>query len=228
MPSIDENSTLRQFQDFVEEVYSLPNDRHYSMGDMLSNYSRFNMRALKGIRKNDLEKAKANLLITLSWFCSIMNRLHIDLANEVWSNFPYKCTYCNSCPCICKEEKSDTRQSVQADSNKRPSTIREFQEMFQQIYPAEKRTLEHAAVHLAEELGEFSEAILVFRGSHGDDHFRGIAMEAADIFSCAMGVFNSLGVDVQKELSRIFSENCHVCKKAPCECTFDYVMNFRS
>lgn len=83
-------------------------------------------------------------------------------------------------------------------------------------------------MHLAEELGEFSEAILFYHGRHQDKDFGNIILEAADLFSCYMGVFNSIKVDVAEELSEMFSENCHACKKSPCECNFEYIMGFKS
>jgi len=48
------------------------------------------------------------------------------------------------------------------------------------------------------------------------------------LFSCIMGVFNSLDINVAEELSLMFGENCHACKKAPCECNFVDVANFKS
>ena len=100
--------------------------------------------------------------------------------------------------------------------------------MFKEIYPPEKRSLEHAGVHLAEELGEFSEVILVYRGERKEEDFEEIKLEAADLFSCLMGVFNVLGINVAKELSIMFSNNCHVCKNAPCTCSFTDITRFKS
>lgn len=53
MPRVTPGTTIMQYQDFVGEVYGRPNDRHFSLWDMLSNIERFTMRSLKGIRKND-------------------------------------------------------------------------------------------------------------------------------------------------------------------------------
>ncbi len=227
MASIKLTTTIREYQGFVKEVYGLPNDRHFSLGDMLTNIQRFVMKGLKGIRKRDEEKTKLNLLIALSWFISVMNRLHIDIEEEIWKRFPYLCSYCASLPCSCLETHPQERQKTVIDETKRPKTLEEFQTMFKKIYPPERRTLEHAGVHLAEELGEFSETILLYYGQHQDKDFERITLEAADLFSCFMGVFNSIVVNVTEELARMFSENCHVCKKAPCECDFAYIMNFK-
>ncbi|MFH1820423.1 MAG: hypothetical protein ABH805_00650 [Candidatus Nealsonbacteria bacterium] len=229
MPSIKESVTIKELQDFTEQVYGLKNDRYFSLNDMLTNIERFTMRGLKGIRKDNQEKTKLNLLIAISWFSSIMNRLHIDLSQVVWKRFPYLCSYCGYLPCSCQKEKIKKRQNISVSSNdKKPKTLADYQKMFQEIYPSQTRTLEHAGVHLAEEMGEFSEAILTYRGRHKDSDFKSIEFEAADLFSCFMGVFNSLGISIAREFSVMFSENCHVCKKAPCVCDFTSITEFKS
>jgi NTP pyrophosphatase (non-canonical NTP hydrolase) len=228
MPSLHPASRIKEYQDFINRVYGLQNDRYFSMWDMMSNIERFTMRGLKGIRKGDREKTKINLVIALSWFMSVMNRLHIDLEEEVWKRFPFICSYCASSPCNCKKEKIETRQKLTIDESRRPRSIREFQLMFEQIYPHDLRTIEHAGVHLAEELGEFSEAFFTHESRHGSEDFDKIMIEAADFFSCIVGVFNSIGLDLANELSLIFGNNCHVCKKAPCECNFSSIVEFRS
>lgn len=228
MPGLSEKTTIREYQNFIKEIYGKSNERHFSLGDMLSNVQRFSMRALKGIRKNDYDKTKKNLLISMSWFMSTLNRLHIDLEDSAWKRFPYLCSYCASSPCSCKESGLKERKDVPVDDSKKPVTFDDFQKMFRNLYPPEKRTIEHAGVHLAEELGEFSEAILAYRGEHKDESFERIVQESADIFSCIVGVFNSLGVDMSKELSDMFSKGCHECGKLPCECAFNTIMNFES
>lgn len=228
MPSVKPDTTIKEYSDFVKKVYGLPNDRYFSLNDMLSNVERFMMRGLKGIRKGDKEKTRINLLISLSWFMSMTNQLHIDIENETWKRFPYLCSYCAFCPCICKEKKPEQRQEPIRDESKRPKTFEEFQQMFNKIYPAEKRTTEHAGVHLAEEMGEFSEAILTFRGGHKDEDFKNLELEAADLLSCLMSLFNSLEMSIAGELSVMFSNNCHVCKNAPCTCNFVDITRFES
>ncbi len=228
MPRIDPESTIKQCQDFIRDVYGRPNDRHFSLWDMLSNMERFTMRALKGIRKNDKNKTKFNLLISIGWFMSTLNSLHIDLDESLWKRFPHLCSYCASSPCSCAENKIEKRKDIPINDSKRPVTLNGFQSMFGEIYPAENRSIEHAAVHLAEELGEFSESILTYMGEHKDELFEKVITESADVFSCIIGVFNSLGISMAKEISELFSGNCHVCKKAPCECNFGSIVKFRS
>lgn len=228
MASVKPNITIRAYQKFVNNVYGLSNDRYFSLGDMLTNVQRFIMRGLKGIRKNDKKKAKYNLVIALSWFVSIMNQLRIDLEDNTWKRFPHLCSYCGNCPCQCKEKKVKKRMKIRINEKIRPISLSAFQKMFSEIYPAEDRTLEHAGIHLGEELGEFAESIFAFRGGHSDEDFKKIELEAADFFSCVMGVFNSLEANSAIEISKMFKNNCHLCKKAPCECSFKDTATFKS
>lgn len=228
MASVKPNTTIKGYQDFVKEVYGINNDRNFNLRDMLSNIERFAMRALKGIRKGDKEKTKINLLISVSWFVSMMNQLHIDLEDAVWNRFPYLCSYCASCPCACKDKKIKKRKRVIIDGSRRPKTFEDFQKMFRKIYPPENRTIEHAGVHLAEEVGELSEAVLAYRGLHEEKDFKNLVLESADLFSCFISVFNSLEVNAIGEISKMFSNNCHVCRNAPCTCNFNNIVNFKS
>lgn len=228
MVAIKHNTTIKEYQDFVNEVYGLSNDRNFDLWDMLSNVERFTMRSLKGVRKNDYDKTKVNMLISFSWFISLLNRLHIDLEDAVWRRFPYMCSYCATCPCSCKETGIKARKQIKIEDSKKPSTLEGYQKMFRKIYPPEKKTIEHAGIHLAEEFGEFSEVVLKYMGEHNDEAFEEISSESADIFSCITGLFNSLDINMAEELSIKFSNNCHACHKSPCECNFNYVINFKS
>lgn len=228
MPQVKPGTTIKEYQEFVQDVYGLSNIRDFTLQDMLNNVERFITRGLKGIRKGDSQKIKLNLMISLRWFMLMVNQLQIDIEQEVWKRFPYMCSYCASCPCSCKAQKVQTRQKVTVNENKRPKTMEEFQKMFDKIYPASARTLEHAGMHLAEELGEIAESILTYKGSHKDESFKKIILECADLISCLMGVFNSLKIDLPKEISMEFYENCHLCKKAPCVCSFTDIMEFKS
>ena len=228
MTAILPTTSLHQFQIFIKQVYALPNNRHFETSELLCNVQRFAMRALKGIRKADPQKTKVNLIISFSFFISTLNRLNINLEDEVWKKFPYLCSYCAYCPCVCKENKLKEKQQTIVNPNLRPKSLAEVQKMFNQIYSANSRTLEHAGVHLAEEIGEFSEALLAYRGDRKNEDFREVLSEAADYFSCLVGVFNSLNVDLALELSKIYTNNCHECFKAPCECTFVSIARYHS
>ena len=228
MASITKNSSLRDLQDFVNQVYGPGNRKHFIVEEMLTNISRFSMRGLKGVRKNDTEKTALNLVIAMSWYTSLMSQICIDIEDIVWKRFPYLCSYCGECPCACKSKRVKKRVELKANKHLKPKTIHEVQAMFNDIYPAKSRTLEHASIHMAEEVGELSEAVLRFRGHHREEDFEQVKLEAADLYSCFMGVFNSLNFDYHKELMKDFYKGCHVCHQTPCVCKYDFVINFRS
>ena len=100
--------------------------------------------------------------------------------------------------------------------------------MFNEIYPVSKRTITDAGIHLAEEIGEMSEAISNYLGQHLEKQFDDIKFEMADVVSCIFGVANSANIDCAKELSIMFANNCHVCHKAPCICSFSKVIKTKS
>ena len=228
MNFLNKKATLTDYQTFIGEVYGFPNSQNFTAHDMMINVIRFSMRGLKGIRKDDRYKIKNNLIIALSWFVSLMNQLHIDIEGKIWERFPFRCSYCASCPCMCKEKKIKKRVKNKVSKEKSPKNVAELQNMYEKIYPAENRTLEQAGIHFAEETGELSEALLAFLGNHKEAEFKKIEDEAADFFSCMMGIFNSMKIDLSEELSKIFHNNCHICHKAPCECRYDRVINFKS
>jgi NTP pyrophosphatase (non-canonical NTP hydrolase) len=228
MPSVPANAAINEFQKFIEEIYALPDDRLYSIPDLITQEQRFTMRALKGVRKGDIEKIKTNLLIALSWCMAIANRFHIDAETELWKRFPYLCSYCGQKICACRETRPDGRLKVKIDASLRPRAIKDFQTMFETIYPSKTRSIAQAGVHLAEETGEMNEAIHNYLGQHQQKQFDDIKLEIADFLSCLFGLANSAKLDVVKDLAVMFKENCHVCHKAPCICSFGEVAQLRT
>ncbi len=228
MASLSKDSSLPDYSEFIQRIYGMPNDRFYTLWDMLDNVQRFSMRCVKGIRKNNVEKTKHNAMIAFSWYTSLTNRLHINVDNAVWNRFPYLCSYCGEAPCVCQAEKVKARRKVVGKKSLKPRSVHDVQIMFARIYPPGTRTSEHAAIHLAEETGELSEAVHLYMSDRSKKYFKEVSIEAADYLSCIMGVLNSIGIDAGDELSRMFYNNCHDCHKLPCECTFRHVCNYRS
>lgn len=222
------SQSVSDFQKFIQDVYGLPDDRLFSLSDLVSNQERFTMRALKGIRKGDKEKLKLNLLIAFSWVFAIANRLKINVENNIWKRFPYVCSYCGKASCLCKKIKFLKRAKIIVRNNLKPKDLAGFQKMFEKIYPASTRNLVFAGVHLAEEMGELSESIHSFLGEHKQVQFVSIKEELADFISCIFGVANSAKIDMAKELEKMYCKNCHVCHNAPCSCKFSFVAKLRT
>jgi NTP pyrophosphatase (non-canonical NTP hydrolase) len=218
--------SLRDFQAIIDEIYGLTDDRLYSLWDLLTQQQRFSMRALKGIRKQNNKQIKINLIIAFCWTMTIANRLHIDLEDEVWRRFPNMCSYCGKAPCVCKKDKVSKRRKIKSSSTDRPENMQAMQEMFENIYPRKSRNIADAGIHFAEETGEVSESVQNYLGQHKSNLFGATKLELADYISCTFGVANSAKIDIAEELSKLFYKNCHVCHKAPCECTFTSIAKF--
>lgn len=226
--SFPATGSITYYQNMMQDVYGLPGDRNFSLSDILSQQQRFTMRALKGIRKNDSRKLQLNLLNSLSWLMTLASRLHFDVEDLVWDRFPMQCSYCGKQPCVCKKIKPKRRSKIRRDNSLRPDSMADFQKMFALIYPAKSRTLADAGVHLAEEMGEVSEAVHAYLTEHKKNQLINIQEEIADCVSCIFGVANSAGIDVAKESARMFSNNCFVCHALPCRCQVASINKFKS
>ncbi len=220
--------SIRRFQELNEIIYGLPNDRFFSMSDLIVNHVRFSMRALKGIRKKNKRKLTLNLLISFSFVMAVCNLLHLDCEDIVWNRFPLKCSYCGNCPCTCKIDKTKRRVKLIKHHASRPGTLSGFQKMFQDIYPSDGRTLVEAGIHMAEETGEVFESLKFFRDAGKDKQFNLVSDELADWVSCMFGVANSAKIDVATELEKLFADGCHVCHKVPCTCKISFVISYQS
>lgn len=229
MARFEKNQSFTHFQILLDSIYSPRNDRSFSTWDLISNQERFTMRALKGIRKNNAEKIKINLLVALSWAIGLANRLHVNLENEMWLRFPMACPYCHSKPCSCKVVKSTQPQNkLNRPNNLRPQTLGDFQKMFEAIYPSKLRTLADAGIHLAEEMGEVSEALHQFSGEHKKRQFNSLKSEIVDYLSCAFGVANSSNINLAEEVEKMYQKDCPLCHESPCECSFSLIARFES
>src|SRR5207245_1528727 len=138
--------------------------------------------------------------ISFSWLMAVANRLHIDLETEVWKRFPGLCSYCGRQPCACKQTKPKNRQKITKGVGTRPKSLADNQIMFEKIYPSSSRSLADEGVHLAEEMGEVSEAIHNYLGQHKEPLFDEVKLEMADYVSCLFGTANSSYFDVATEL----------------------------
>ena len=223
-----ENESLRYYQRLTKDVYTIPSDRYFSVPDLLMNQQRFTMRALKGIRKGDQKKLVRNLLIAFCWGMAIPNRFQFDIEDLVWRRFPMLCSYCGTRPCSCRKMKPTKRLRIRRVKALRPKRLLDFQKMFLEIYPPETRTLQHAGVHLGEEMGEVSEAVHTYFGEHKKKQLEAVKEEIADYLSCIFGVANSAGINIARESAKMFSKNCYVCHKIPCECAFSFISTFKS
>lgn len=216
--------SCRDLQDANSATYAGPNAVFFDTADLLGNLTRFGMRALKGVRRYEPDKIGSNLIIATGWFLSTLNRMGVDLDDAVWQRFPYRCGYCRSCVCMC----SGTPAAACSESHERPVTLAEVQAMFRHIYPPELRSIEDAGIHMAEEIGEFQEAVLLYRGRHDSSDLVNLRDEAADVLSCLFGVWISMNRDAAAELREAYAYGCHACREAPCGCSYERISMYES
>ena len=230
MAALGASDSFDELQELVAEIYGAPNDRWFDLADMATNISRFTMRAIKAVRRDDAGKVEKNLAIAISWFASSANRLHMQVSQVTWRRFPYQCATCRLCPCGCGASSLLAEERIA--KRPKPATISQLQERFAELYPPESRSLEHAAIHLIEEVGEYQEALLMYRTRHRHADLRQVETEAADFVSCALGLYSSIdhksnsSNGAARALANLFDHNCHECRMSPCNCSFDRVMTY--
>ena len=208
--------SLAAMQGLNHQIYCIQNDRNYSASKMVSRIHRYTTRILKAVRKNKTEGFDYYLAMAFSWSMALGNRLHINIDEELWTRFPGVCPYCTSPVCSCKERAAE-RTEVKPAIN-RPTTLQGYQEMFSRIYS--HNTLQDAAMHLAEEIGEVDEAIEHYSGTHDPQLFKEITVELVDAVTNMFAVATALKINLAVEIESNFSGGCPKCNCRPCQCGY--------
>jgi NTP pyrophosphatase (non-canonical NTP hydrolase) len=94
----------------------------------------------------------------------------------------------------------ELRRLYDRNEKKRPVTLEQWQQMFQEIYPREADDRARSTIGLFEELGEIAEAIRVF-----EKHPMYFLGEAADVFSYLMGIANEHALRLKQEYDQDLS-----------------------
>jgi NTP pyrophosphatase (non-canonical NTP hydrolase) len=182
---------------------------------------------------HDRDKKREGLDVTdalckaLGWYFPLLAKFKVNSIEElVFRKFPLVCPYCREAPhneAKCKQVKG-TRATVNHEDltriakmnwTSRPTTLDDWQGMFQNIYPRQLTDARgRSTVGLLEELGELAEAVRV-----GDAHPKYFLGEAADTFSYIMGIANEHSVRVQMQSNQIFSFQDEFLKRYPGLCT---------
>ncbi|MGH7782360.1 MAG: hypothetical protein ACREO5_00725 [Candidatus Binatia bacterium] len=160
----------------------------------------------------------------LGWYFPLLAKLRVRSVEElVFRKFPYVCPYCRLAPhddTPCKRARGTMRtvdhpalrRHYEINREIRPITLREWQAMFQKIYPRDLDDRGRSVIGLFEELGELAEAVRVF-----EQHPKYFAGEAADVFSYLMGIANELSVRMAQQ-DQPFSLNDEFIKRYPGLC----------
>lgn len=161
----------------------------------------------------------------LGWYFPLLAKMRIKSAEEViFRKFPFTCPYCRQTPhvdAICKQVRGlqgtvnhdSVNEMYRLNYRKMPTSLDEWQDMFQQIYPRSLDDRGRSTIGLLEELGELGEAIRVF-----EKHPKYFIGEAADTFSYLMGIANEHKLRLQAQDSD-FSFEDEYLKRYPGLCT---------
>lgn len=185
--------------------------------------------------RDELDVADA-LCKALGWFFPLMAKLRVRSLEElIFLKYPSVCPYCRQSPhkeAICKTvrgtestvDHSALGEAQRQHAGRRPVTLEEWRQMFDNIYPRSLPDVTNgrSALGLFEELGELLEAVRVF-----DRYPKYLAGEAADVFSYLMG-FASEHVlheasrgrefDLEHEFLRRYPGMCRQCGFHICVC----------
>lgn len=214
---LSHNCSLAEFQEANGRIYNVVNDRYYSIQEMFSWIHRHTTYVVKAARKKKYRDTDYHLCMAMSWSFALANRLHIDLAEEMWKSFPGLCPYCLSTPCACRRRAKERKKMAGRSRGRKPYSLSQWQRMFARIYP---NVVQNSAMHLSEEVGEVGEAIRNHLATHAEKWFRRIVEELVDTITNIFSVASCLGLDLAGELADYFAEGCPKCHQAPCDCGY--------
>jgi NTP pyrophosphatase (non-canonical NTP hydrolase) len=214
-----ERLTLASIQGMNESIYGAQNRRHF--GEPWRILCRINIRlsmAHKAVRRNNTTILPYHLCMGLSWTLALANNLKIGLEDEVWKKYPGRCPHCTGNPCRCPARAETRSVGVSPTAERRPTTFREFQNMFAQIYP-NNNSLDSAG-HALEEVGEVAQALDHWLGRREPDMFDRVISELVDVIAhiCAIAICNK--IDLTTEMAKLFADGCNRCHLPECDCGF--------
>lgn len=175
------------------------------------------------------------LVKALAWWLALCGKVGVKSVEDMlWDKFPRVCPYCQEPrhnPDECTERKAASggppwKQLATLGARAiRPKRLKEWQLMYSAIYPAQQtEEFGPSFARLAEELGELSEAVRVFRAEPG--YF---LSEAADVFAWLMHIQNIVdsragvsstqrGNALESGFARAYPDSCTACGKRQCSC----------
>jgi NTP pyrophosphatase (non-canonical NTP hydrolase) len=185
--------------------------------------------------KTDSNRKKIDSVCkVLAWYFPMLAKARVRSAEDlIFRKFPRVCPYCRQAPHMqhnCKAanlnmviiDYHELRKVYGEKSETRPRGLRQWQQMFQDIYPRTRSDIGFSATKLFEELGELAEAIRVI-----DNYPNYFLSEAADVFSYLMGIANEIAqtgndenglVSIESQFLLLYSGMCRQCKSNICVC----------
>lgn len=196
-------------------IYQIPDDRLYSVEDLIYNNQKFYFEFLKETKA----KEKMILLnISLAWFLAIINRYHIHLEKELWKKYCYKCPYCLNIPCVCQKESVGARLKTGRPPKIQPADVDEWQLMMKKIYVND--TSKNIGAKMADVLEKMNQSFRVYIREKKKSQFVELEQNVIDYFALFIRTFNCYGKLISDDFEVFFRDGCYVCKKIPCECSY--------
>lgn len=200
------------------EIYGIPNDRRFSVQDLLYYIQKYLFLYLNSSQKKNSKKTTQNLAIAFSWFLALINRYHIDLEHQVWKRFPYKCPLCLSIPCECRSINNATQFKTGRPPSRMPESLDDWQLMFKKIY--QDKNLDELNIKFLQKLDNLIRSTRLFIKEKAKKHFFDIEKNSADFFSFFFRTFNLLSKSLEKQFVVMHEDGCYECHKTPCICNF--------
>ncbi|MDP2641097.1 MAG: hypothetical protein Q8P39_00955 [Candidatus Yanofskybacteria bacterium] len=191
--------------------------RDYTPESLLLHIVKQMGRIAKALRREDQKDLLRALPRFYIWVVSFCVMYRIDLEEAVWNKYKGCCPYCGATEhCSCASNSTKPAQWYRNESVMRPRTVAEWQEMFRRIYGETNHTLSltEIGLHLAEEVGEVSEAFyLRERDGEAPLHY-----EIADTIAWLFALANRLGIDLGALSWEAYPGVCDTCRMRECAC----------
>lgn len=210
--------SIKDLQNLILEIYGVPDDRLYSVEDLLYYGQKFALLAIKDIEEKNTEDSVLNFSITLAWFLALANRYHLDLEKLTWKRYSFKCPFCLEIPCDCEKKEGLKAKKTGRPSSRKPKGISSWQEMVKKIYPQDD--ISELIMIFLRKADDLNYSFRLFLREKQIKHFKEIKTKSADYFVLLIRIFNALEADIASQFNKMFKNGCHVCHKTPCECNY--------
>lgn len=210
--------SLGDWQRMIWGIYREKDLRDYTISDMVLCLIGTYRGIAQGIRKESREEVLSALPKAFIWLLSSCSMLDLDMERIVWAKYPGLCPYCGAgqyCSCIAQPEKLTIL--YRNDGGIPPSSLDEWQRMFEKIYGRVNRLVALTTVgfHFGEELSEVSTA---FRFRDREDGRQALGDELADVFAWLMALAIRYNVILGILAYTVYPGVCDTCKNPKCTC----------
>lgn len=210
--------TTKQLFQLTADIYSQPNDQLYDLDDLFYYHQKWLLRYIDSRKKGRKESVLKNLLISVAWFSSIVNRFHLDIEKNIRKRYPYKCPFCLEIPCNCEKFTERKAQKTGRPTSRMPNSLSDWQMVIRKIYPTDQLLFKNLEIIRSQD--NLHQYFRLFRRQSGKRHIRDLENATTDYFVELLKIFNFFEKDLGAEYFKMFSHGCYVCYKTPCECYY--------